>query len=211
MVPLIARAGTAGSRARHALSSAERGTSLLEMLFVVWIIGIVCAISAPHLLSALDDLRTRAAARYLAGRFQDARFEAVKRSRRVGVRFSADGGDFRLGTFADGNRNGLRTTEIARGTDPALASDVGLASLFPHVRVAIDADVPLIDGGGSGSDPVRIGSSNILTFSPDGTSSAGSIYVRGDGGAQYAVRVLGATGRTRVLKYQRSSRAWKEM
>lgn len=197
-------------RAQQVLARGAHGTSLLELLVVVCILGVLCAIAVPQILSALDDLRTRAAARYLAARCQDARFQSVKRSTRVCVRFLADVDDFQIGTFADGNRNGLRTREIASGTDPALMPDVRFASLFPHVRIGIGAGVPLIDGS-AGSDPVLIGSNNILTFSPDGTSSAGSVYVRGDGGAQYAVRVLGVTGRTRVLKYQRSNRAWTAM
>jgi type II secretory pathway pseudopilin PulG len=212
MAPLDARTGPirmpgprVSGRARQA-----RGTSLLETLFVVWIVGVLCAIAVPQLLSGLDDLRTRAAARYLAARFQDARFESVKRSRHVGVRFLADGRDFRLGTFADGNGNGLRTREIASGADPVLMRDVSFGSLFPHVLVAIGSGVPLIDGGTS-VDPVLIGSSNILSFSPDGTSSAGSVYVLGDRGAQYAVRVLGVTGRTRVFRYQRGRGTWTPM
>jgi hypothetical protein len=40
-----------------------------------------------------------------------------------------------------------------------------------------------------------------VSFTPDGTASSGTVYVRGRGGAQYAVRVLGATARTRVLRY----------
>jgi hypothetical protein len=43
--------------------------------------------------------------------------------------------------------------------------------------------------------------------SPDGTATSGTLYVQGSR-AQYAVRVLGATGRTRVLKYERGSGAW---
>lgn len=197
-------------RADRVLARTDRGTSLLEMLVVVWIAGVLCAIAVPQLLSALDDLRTRAAARYLAARFHDARFESIKRTKRVGVRFAADGSDFRLGTFADGNGNGLRTRDIAAGADPMLFPDVSFGSLFPHVRVGIGPGVPSIDGGQT-LDPVAIGSSNILSFSPDGTSSAGSVYVLGDGGAQYAVRVLGVTGRTRVFRYQRSDRAWIAM
>ena len=47
-----------------------------------------------------------------------------------------------------------------------------------------------------------IGPAKILTMSPDGTATSGTLYLRG-ARSQYAVRVLGATGRTRVLKYDR--------
>ena len=57
------------------------------------------------------------------------------------------------------------------------------------------------------TDGVRIGTPKILTISPDGTATSGTLYVQG-ARAQYAVRVLGATGRTRVLKYEPGSRSW---
>ena len=52
----------------------------------------------------------------------------------------------------------------------------------------------------SPADGVRIGSSRLLTMSADGTATSGTLYIRGRRG-QYAVRVLGATGRTRMLQY----------
>jgi hypothetical protein len=54
---------------------------------------------------------------------------------------------------------------------------------------------------------VRIGAARILTMSPDGTATSGTLYVQGRR-AQYAVRVLGATGRTRVFKYDTGARTW---
>jgi hypothetical protein len=47
-----------------------------------------------------------------------------------------------------------------------------------------------------------------MSFSAVGTSSSRTIYVRGADGSEYAVRVLGATGRTRVLRYLAASRTW---
>ena len=60
---------------------------------------------------------------------------------------------------------------------------------------------------GTGTDGVRIGSARILTMSPDGTATSGTLFLEGRR-AQYAVRVLGATGRTRVLKYDSGQRTW---
>ena len=44
-------------------------------------------------------------------------------------------------------------------------------------------------------------------MSPDGSATSGTLYVQGRR-AQYAVRVLGATGRTRVLVYNPGMRQW---
>ena len=59
----------------------------------------------------------------------------------------------------------------------------------------------------TGTDGVRIGTAKILTMSADGTATSGTLYLQGRR-AQDAVRVLGATGRTRVLKYDTGRRTW---
>jgi hypothetical protein len=47
----------------------------------------------------------------------------------------------------------------------------------------------------------------MLSLGPDGTASSGSVYLHGRR-LQYAVRVLGATGRTRVLRFDRGTGRW---
>ena len=51
----------------------------------------------------------------------------------------------------------------------------------------------------------------LMSFTPLGTASSGTLYLRGRDGSQYAVRVLGATGRTRVLRYEPVTRTWVEV
>jgi hypothetical protein len=57
------------------------------------------------------------------------------------------------------------------------------------------------------SDGVRIGTSRILTLGPDGTATSGTLYLHGRR-AQFAVRILGATGRTRLLRFDPGGRRW---
>jgi prepilin-type N-terminal cleavage/methylation domain-containing protein len=189
---------------------AQAGLTIVELVVVLWIGAILMAITVPSFLSGVDDFRTRAAARYVSGRFFDARMEAVKQSTRVACRFEADGDDYRIGTYRDGNGNGVLSADILGGRDPELASAVRLSSLFTGVRFGIGADVPLIDGGFAVS-PIRVAGGTLVTFGPDGTSSTGSVYIRGSREAQYAVRVFGITGRTRVFKYVRGTRTWNPM
>ena len=71
--------------------------------------------------------------------------------------------------------------------------------------------LPPVDPGGTppGTDPIRLGSGNILTFTPLGTASTGSLYVRGRRNSQYVIRIIGETGKTRVLKFDLVSQEWK--
>jgi hypothetical protein len=72
------------------------------------------------------------------------------------------------------------------------------------VRIGIDPAL------GLGTDPIRLSGTTLLSFSPYGTATAGTVYVLGRDGTQLAVRVLGVTGRTRVLRYQRSTNSWDQ-
>lgn len=122
------------------------------------------------------------------------------RSAHVALRFegSAPGITFRM--FGDGNRNGVRNADIDAALDLPLEGPVHLSDLYPGTTIAVS--------GAAGSDPVRLGSSNLLSFTPLGTSTSGSVFVRGRDGSQFVVRVLGATGRARVQRFDPRSGIW---
>ena len=187
------------------------GFTILELLFALAIAGTLTTIAVPQGLRALDDFRTRAAARYLAQRLGTARLSAIKQSRAHGLRFEPSAPDYRVTIAADGNANGLRTSEIQTAVDPTLTEPETVATHFPYVVFGILDGVPDADGQpANGSDGVRVGVSKLLTMNPDGTSTSGTLYLHGRERAQYAVRVLGVTGRVRVLVYDQVQRRWKD-
>ena len=179
------------------------------MLLALAIAGTVLAIALPGTTAALDDMRTATAARYLASRITGARLQALQRSAPVALRFEAAGRDYSFATHLDGNRNGVRTLDMANGTDPVLLAAERLADRFADVRFGLTPGVPDLDGvrAMNEEDGVRVGSPRILTLSPDGTATSGTLYVRGRQ-SQYAVRVLGATARTRVFRYHVGAGEW---
>lgn len=186
----------------------QRGLTVLELLFVIALGVTLTAVAVPLLGSGLDAIRTMSAARYLEGRIMLARMQAIKSSRAVGLRFQAWAGDYWYATYADGNRNGIRTADIAQGIDAPLGDAERLRDKYGGVRLELMAGVPEIDGSDAGTrDGLRIGAARILTMNPDGTSSSGTIYVRGRH-TQYAVRIFGVTGRTRVLQYRSGEAGW---
>ena len=187
----------------------SQGFSLLELLFVTAIVATLVTLSIPATTGAVDQLRTAMAARYLEGRIMHARTVAIRRSARVALRFEPAADDYRFGEYADGNGNGVRAAEIASGLDPELAAPQRLEHVFPGVAFGLLPGVPDVDGTLSlSTDGLRLGSSRILTLAPDGTASSGTLYIRGRRG-QYAVRILGATGRTRMLRFHPGEGRWR--
>ena len=102
--------------------------------------------------------------------------------------------------FVDDNHNGVRTLDIASRVDRPIDTPVHLSDLFPGVVIGASGDV--------GTDPVRIGTTDLLSFTPLGTATPGTVHVLGPDGLQLAVRITGATGRTRVLRYVPSTEQW---
>ena len=99
---------------------------------------------------------------------------------------------------------------LDNGVDPPLTPAEGLRERFANVDFGTLPNLPAIDSTSDrpGNDPVRVSSGNIVTFTPAGTASPGSLYLRGHGNTQYAVRIFGETGKTRVVRYNLRSRSW---
>ena len=186
-------------------STPVRGFSLVELLVVAGLILVVLGMAIPGLLAGAGRHETLSAARHLASRAGALRLQAILGGHTLGIRFEVVGDDLELTALVDGNGNGLRTTDVASGVDTVVEGPLRLRSLFPGVRAA------LVDADGTSADGVRFGQSDILAFTPRGTASSGTLYLAGRGDWQFAVRVLGATGRVRVLERSRGSDAWRDV
>jgi hypothetical protein len=191
----------------------ERGYSLVELLAAVALTMVLAAIAVPTGLSHIEDHHLHAAARYLAARCFSARAEAIKRSTFVAIRFDMlPSGDYAFQTYRDGNGNGVRSREIDAGIDLPISIRERLGDHFQGIRFGVARGLTAIVASetlAEGDDPVQIGRSNLLSFNPDGSATSGTLYVRSERG-QRAVRVLGATGRTRHLTYWFPERRWIE-
>ena len=185
------------------------GLSLIEVLMALSLTMAAAGAAVPAMLEVDRAMKLRAAASFVTGYLQHARVSAVTRSRPVGVRFTDLGGDYAIGSFADGNGNGIRTAEIATGVDAAIDPEQRLSARSSSVRVARLAGVPDVNGG-AGGDAVRFGASGIATFDADGSASSGSLYLT-DGRTQLAVTVTPATGRIRLRRWDPRLRVWSQM
>jgi len=191
----------------------ESGFSFVDILFTVGLLAALGALVTPPMARALDEFHTRGAARYFVSRLQHARLTAVARSAHTALRFSANEDSFSYAVFVDGNGNGLRTRDIEEDRDREILAPEQLGDQFPGVEFGTIPGLPPVDPGATppGSDPIRIGVSDLLTFTPLGTATPGSLYIRGRGDTQYVVRIFGETGKTRILRFNTRQQLWQRL
>ncbi len=189
----------------------SRGAALIDIIVAASLGVVMTAIAVPVIGGTLERERTIVGAQYLAGQLQRARLDSLKRARSVAVRLEVVGDRTQLQLFADGNGNGVLQRDIDRGIDPPLTP---LAWLDDQARdISLRVNQSIMDVAGSatidpGADPLRIGNTALLTFSPLGSATSGTLYVAAQRGPQMAIRVFGATGRVRVLTFDSQTRQW---
>ena len=88
MAPVTLAAGAASA---SSLAADQRGFTLVELLLTAAIIATILSMSVPMTTTALDEIRTSMAARYLEGRIVNARMLAVKRSASVAAALRSGG------------------------------------------------------------------------------------------------------------------------
>jgi hypothetical protein len=202
------------TRLRTCAVTRECGWSLIELLFVVGLLGLVSGLAGVWVDDVVEGAREWGAVRFVAGRVRVVRAEAVRRSRAVAWQFvrGADGVRFRL--CVDGDGDGVRSADLAAGVDVALGPWEALDQYFAGLEFGVAVGGPGIEAGDAaleaGGDPLRIGSAEMLTFGADGAGSSGTLFLCSRRGRQFAVRVNGLTGRVRVFEYRVPLGRWVE-
>lgn len=189
-----------------------RGLGLVDALVSVALGTLMATFAVPFVGGAMERERTIIGTRYLASQFQRARLESLMRARAVAVRVELEGARTALQLFADGNGNGVSQRDIARGLDSPLTLREYLDVRARDVSLRINQPVTDISGAGTlapGDDPLRIGNTALVTFSPVGSATSGTLYVAAPRGPQMAIRIFGGTGRVRVLNFDARARQWR--
>ena len=135
-VTLAAGAATASSR-----TADQRGFTLVELMLAAAIVATILSMSVPMTTTALDEMRTSMAARYLEGRIMNARMLAVKRSTSVALRFEAVGA--RLCVCRISRRQRQRRSvrrRLPRASITQLAPRQSLHEQFPAVVFGLRAE-----------------------------------------------------------------------
>ena len=182
-------------------SNESAGFSTTELLITLTLVVLVTAMAVPATGRVLETNRGRQAAAFVAGRLRSAQLGAAQSTKAVAVVFDASARGWTFRVCEDGNRNGLRRSELPPGPDRCVAGPFDVESMFPGVRIAVDSALRGPEGEPASADPVRFGRGNLASFSPAGSGTAGSVFLRVPGGQHFMVRVGGVTGRVRVFRH----------
>lgn len=194
-------------------SSRQQGLALVDLIVATSLFGVLAGIAVPTIAALRERAEAQAAARYLAAQFHQARSEALARNVCLAFHIREEGSGYTFTLYADGDGDGVSEVDIGAGTDPRISPGERIEQHFSTVTFRVPVDVPEIDGEGwvqAGSAPVRIGRSRLITFSPLGSTTSGTLYLSSGPGTQAAVRLLGATGRIRILWFDPASQAWRQ-
>jgi Tfp pilus assembly protein FimT len=192
-----------------------RGISLIELTAVLALSGIALLIALPTLASMRAEGRVAAGARQLAMTFHALRWKSVAHNRNHGLLFEHTGSGWAWFEVRDGNGNGLRSAEIETGTDVVLSGPHRLEESDPCIALGFPPNaylpnIPPRSGAiGALDDPVKFGRSDLVSFSPLGSASSGTLYVTDGRHKLYAVVLFGPTSRVRVWRLDVRQGEWK--
>jgi len=179
--------------------SACSGYSLLELLVALGIILIMGAVALPNILGFRQEAALVGAAQGFKAQFMRARSIATSKNTQTAIRFETDAdGTPMYSTYIDGNFNGVYSAEIAAGIDTRIAGPFRLDAGHAGVIVGVLPGAPAPDGGSLGTEPIRFGNSRMVSFSPIGTGTPGTFYLRTKS-TMAGVRVTGGSARVRIM------------
>ena len=206
--------GAEGRRRIHPRSGPPRGFSLPEVLASLALLGILISISAPILAETVARERLQSAGWETAVFMRGLRQRSVAERAGHGLRFVRAGGSWSYSLYRDGNGNGIRTADILAGRDPLLRGPEAPETRHEGIRLGLPgAEVPQIPPGTGfipdPSDPVKFGGTDIVSFSPSGSISGGTLYLT-DGKRAMAIVVYGPTGRIRALRFEPGG-GWRQV
>jgi type II secretory pathway pseudopilin PulG len=181
---------------------------------VLALISMAALIVVPPVLSMSARLRVELAAHELVAALYQARSLAQRQSAYVGIKFYPANGRVTYACYRDGDGDGVRTADIVAGIDPQVTPLRTMVHFGGRVGFGFPPGPPPRDPGdpthrlGRLEDPIRFNDSDIASYGPLGTSTPGSLYVTDGRRELSVVRVLGLTGKVRVMRWDAPADAW---
>jgi prepilin-type N-terminal cleavage/methylation domain-containing protein len=192
-----------------------KGYSFIEVLIVVALIGLMLLTWGGSSLRTAERQRDfDYFRREVVESLERCRWKAMNERSYAGAVIARNSGIYVSNFYVDGNANGIRIADVQSGMDAPFArayalnraqSDIIAGFLQDEAVPEIPPKTGFLDPTG---DPVKFGRSDIISFSPNGDSSSGTLYLACRSQHQmFAIVLYGATARLTVWKY--SNHQWQ--
>lgn len=191
----------------------QKGFSALEIVVAVAIIGIIALCAVPAFATYRRRASMSSQVAELRGIFRAVRSRAIATRHHVGVKFTRSGAQWTYAIYDDCDGDGIHNNDIASGVDRRFR---GPSVLMPQFNIARIALLPMAirDPDGDALPPtasaVQFNRSTICSCALTGACTPGTIYIADGAGQLSAVRIYGASGRARVLRYDAARRRWEQ-
>lgn len=192
------------------------GAGVAELLVWLGLAAAAAAVAGVATRRAVTRASAVTTARAFAGELRLRRSQAIGRARSVGLAVTPRRGSWWVSVYEDGDGDGIRADDVARGTDPRRYGPVPFSARFGSARPGFlpglrDLESPPPSGRALGElvDPVRFGSADVITFGPRGHARNGTLYLTDGRERQLAVVLHGASARVRVWEYDAVGRCWR--
>lgn len=181
---------------------------MVELLVVVALIGLLVVLGSNDLRGAQRQQEFENFGRETLALAERCRWKAMNERKYAGIIFERAGETYVAVLYQDGNGNGIRLSDVQSGKDSAFYRSMVLERASGDIQAGIlrNPDVtqipPKTGTIDDPDDPIKFGKSDILSFSPNGDSSSGTLYLACRSQRQmYALVAYGATARLTLWKY----------
>jgi hypothetical protein len=116
--------------------------------------------------------------------------------------------------YRDGDGDGVRSADLASGVDPLVDGPFEIGRELGPIDFGLPGPIPRIPpaaGELNPRDPIQLGSTDILSVSPLGSSSSGSLYLLGPDDRVLGAVIYGPTARVRLWSYDPAARRWSRV
>lgn len=192
----------------------QKGISFVEMAVVLLLLSMFVILCFPQFSNIILKARLNGALQEIALLLREKKIMALSEECGVGLCFEQKGAGYTYRIYRDGNSNGIRRQDIEDGIDSPITETLDISERYRDVTFSIlsTPGIPELPPGGEmlapGGDPIRF-SSDILAFSPAGTSSSGSLYLTVGDRFMVALKLFGPTGRIRKFRYDGQRKIWR--
>jgi type II secretory pathway pseudopilin PulG len=199
---------------RAASSNRPTGFTLVEAVIALFILSLAVAIAAPRLARIHRTSALRSVTASVTTKMWKARSEALTSGQATALVFERNPDHSWLCSIVqDGDGDGVRRSDVAAGIDLKIGRVLEIEAGRAGFGILRGVTVPNPNGsgalGGDLEDPIRAGSGDILTFTPDGTASSATLYLTDQHATMRAIRVFGVTGRMRTLAWEVGWPKWR--